>query len=744
MTEKTKRKSKKSNKTKVRHAKEKAKAGGYGAIYETALSLDNPLDFLTSLKETDIDADGFNVSEISTGRKARESGVLDMEAINEEVNISKLVREVVEDSSLVPRDVKFDDSSLPKAKNIYEWLTQDRFSGSVMRPFTEQMITGIILFSEFCPRCSDTDWLFHNHKVDDSYATLLSKVSILENGVCPHCGGRRSQFFTEGDLNFYRELALRCGQRSGKSAMTGGMFFPYQTHKLLKMQNPNSVYGLPQNNMLHMTFCALTYAQAKETLWEFYYGVLVGSQWFQKYHALLRHYEERYGVQLLKFNDTFVQYRHRSVLAYPAGPDKRVLRGKTRAGAGIDEIGWFDNDANSKKVKTSAKEVYIALERSLLTVRASADKLLKTGYDDATHGMFMNVSSPSSQRDKICELTRNAVDSRFIYGCVRPTWEMNPTITRADLEEEFRKNHGDAMRDYGAEPPLANNPFIDSQDQVLAACKDQKRNRVRYAHDVHVTGKGENKKYYRYAYIDKSAQGTKPSILSMDAGFSNNSFACTVCVPDGGGVKVSAIVEVMPKPGMPLNYTMIYDEVMTELIKKWNVQVLLADRWNSLKILSDAETDFGIICKQYSLKYKDLWLVKTLLEQKNFVFPRPNAKIKNLDDILRYDLDNYPNCFEDKPAEHLILQLLTVQDTGTQIIKGDGLTDDIWRAAALGAWGVMSDEFAEQLNGPEAVQSKFNGALGVGRMGSGGVKGSSGGSGSGSSMPLGSMRSGRR
>lgn len=532
---------------------------------------------------------------------------------------------------------------------------------------------------------------------------------------------------------------------SGKTAMTGGMFFPYQTHRLLKMQNPNAVYGLPQNNMLHMTFCALTYAQAKDTLWEFYYGVLVGSTWFKNYHSLLRHYEDRYGESLLKFNDTFIQYRHRSILAYPAGPDKRVLRGKTRAASGIDEIGWFDNAANSTKVKTSAKEVYIALERSLLTVRAKAKKLLRTGNDDAVHGMFMNVSSPSSQQDKICELTRQAVDSPSIFGSIRPTWEMNPTITQEDLAEEFQKNHGDAMRDYGAEPPLSNSPFIDNHSWIMEAYKNSKSNSVKYRHASTTSGKGINKKHMRYAYIEKQRRGKSPSILSIDAGYTNNSFACVVTVPYGTGVEIKAIVEIMTKPGLPLNYTLIYEDVMKPLIENWNVKVLLADRWNSLKILSDAEADFDITATQYSLKYRDMWMCKTLLEQTELKIPKPKQKIKGLDDILRYDFDAYPECFEYKPVEHLILQLLTVQDTGSQILKGDGLTDDIWRALALGAWGITGDKFVEELNGPDAAGlPTFAGALGTSRLGSGGAGGNSKSGTTSTGLALGSMKAGRK
>jgi hypothetical protein len=61
----------------------------------------------------------------------------------------------------------------------------------------------------------------------------------------------------------------------------------------------------------------------------------------------------------------------------------------------IDEIGWFPNDTESlKNIKMNATEVYIALERSLLTVRNSAKDLIRRGFYNVPFGYFVNISSP--------------------------------------------------------------------------------------------------------------------------------------------------------------------------------------------------------------------------------------------------------------------------------------------------------------------------------------------------------------
>lgn len=692
----------------------------------------NPFDYLNSLT--------------AKGLKRRKRAdtlveeTVSEENIDTEIDICKLIREVVNDKSLMPRDLRIDDGDMPLAKNFYEWSTEDSFAGNMEKPFIEQLITGIITFSEYCPRCSDVEWLYFDHKVDDTFSKFERKVCCLEYGVCPSCGATKSKLVRKGRLPFYWEIALKMGQRSGKSAMVGGQFSPYITHRMLKLQKPNTVYNLMQSNLFHGTFTALTYQQAKDTLWEFYYGALLENPWFQNYHSMLRDYENQYGEKLLKFNDTFVQYRHRSLMYYPSGPDMRVLRGRTRIQAGVDEIGYFDNSAGSKKVKMSARGVYEALERSLLTVRAKADSLLKAGFDNILTGYFTNCSSPAHIRDMICELTRRAEHSKRLYGRTLPTWEVNPNVPREALEEEFSKDPVGAMKDYGAEPPLTSNPFLSSADQILNLTNEAKKNRVVVKHKQR-RSKNDGS-ITRYATLPKIGKTTKPSVLGIDAGYSNNSFSL-VCgsLMKNGLQKFDVLVEVQPLPGIPLNYTLIYDNVIGPMIEARNVKVVVADRWNSLKLLSDMDDEFDVLTAQYSMKYKDFWNIKTMIEQQNIMLPLPDTKKASIDELLNFPQDEYPRCFENRMSDHLLVQCATVQDSGSQVIKGEGLTDDLWRAMCIASWAMEQDVFIEALTGEGEEYSGLRnvGTLGVSRLGSGGA-----GSTSGQSNPLGTYRSGKK
>ena len=445
----------------------------------------------------------------------------------EELNLNTIIEDILKSKDIVPRDLKFDDSTMPKEKNYHEWVTSEDYLGSDMPPYLEQALIGIRLFSEYCVDCSNLEWMADDgHEASEGLAGFDANVQLLEHGVCPKCGNRRSIMMKEGRLNFYNELALNAGQRSGKSALVA-MLSTYVLHMMLKSQKPNQLFRVKSSNMWHGTFVALTYAQAKDTLWEPFYNNISESPWFQKYHALLRDYEHKFGVEIFKFKDTFLMYRHRSVMFYPAGPDKRTLRGRTRILASIDEVAYFDNDKNSQKVKLSASEVYIALERSLRTARNSENRMIANEYDEAFTGYFLNVSSPVSQRDKICELVKQSVGSKKMLGVHKPTWAMNPDVTREALDDEFRKDYATAQRDYGAEPPLSANPFISSHSLIEGVIKEKGRNLATIGTKIYRARDGSKQ---RYGFIDKvkPIEGGKVSLMSIDAGFSHDCFGVTV------------------------------------------------------------------------------------------------------------------------------------------------------------------------------------------------------------------------
>lgn len=636
------------------------------------------------------------------------------------------LKSVLKDKRMVSPDIKIPEGDFLEAPNFYEWCVSDKFLNQ--KPFLMQAWIGIQLFAEWCPKCSDHDWI-NNMKVNDTLSKFARKVALLEYGKCPHCQTTKLELFNEGLLNPYYELALCAGQRSGKSAGFG-MYATYLMHRVIKMEKPNEVLGLLKANVLQGTFVALTFRQALDTLWEPFYGHLLEAPWFVEYHSMLLDVEHRTGEELLKLKDTFVFYRHRRINVYPAGPDKRVLRGRTRFLGGIDELGWFQSGAEAaKNIKMNANEVYIALERSLLTVRSAAAKVIKRGFYNVPFGYFINISSPSNARDKIMELVRKSNGSRRMLGLQSPTWKMNPHVPRSALAEEFRKDPTAAMRDYGAQPPLTDSPFISGPDKLESVFSKK----THVLDIVYKTTKAKDRSASElYAELSNISTVTRPSVLSLDAGYSNNSFAFAVGHRSKDGYPViSAVGEVIPTPGIRINHSLMYSNLLSEVIAMRNIVLCAADRWNSLKILADMEQEFGMEKTQYSLKYVDMQLFKSHIEDKQIILPKPKRPIA---EILKYNHSDYPNCFKHKPDEHLILQLLTVQDTGNSVIKGEGLTDDILRAVMLCSKMLTDPTYDDILDGPakEELARMDLASMVVSRLYSGGGMSPSGGGGGGS------------
>lgn len=127
------------------------------------------------------------------------------------VNIAEMIDAVINSDLLTPLDTKIDDSSVPQAKNFFEFSTGQNFLN--IKPYALQMLYTTQLFSEWCPRCSDSKWMRTGIKVDDSLALFFSKVKLLDYGICSSCGATRSELIQNGELNQYQEMAGLAGQR---------------------------------------------------------------------------------------------------------------------------------------------------------------------------------------------------------------------------------------------------------------------------------------------------------------------------------------------------------------------------------------------------------------------------------------------------------------------------------------------------------------------------------------------------
>lgn len=441
-----------------------------------------------------------------------------------------------------------------------------------------------------------------------------------------------------------------------------------------------------------------------------------------EYHAMLDDYGKRLGVEFFRKKDIYLKYMHKNLELYPAGPSKRALRGRTRWLAGTDELGWWPiaDEGNKDRERADGEEVYKALDRSLLTMRREIRTLFKKGYSNFLMPLNINVSSPSDQADMINRLVEKNKGSTRCLALRLPTWEVTPLFGRDNEEivQAYKDDPVAAERDYGANPPLNSKKFIEKE----TACRVfSGQNRVKVTLERGLV----NDKWRRAGKLEECnpPQPCPASLLSIDAGFSNNSFAGTVLYLDkikiGDSVKITvrvpAIFEIQPAPGETLHYTRIYKNVLKKIIESFNVRYLFADRWNSIALLDQAAEDFSkveLVAAQYSVKYKDFVLARSYIEESKIVLPKINM---DLDKITL--IDEYPSYFADDPAAHLLFQMMTVKDVGSTVVKGGNYTDDIFRALVLGISRVLDPKISDRLLelSAKVTRQKLVGAVTAGR-----------------------------
>jgi len=194
--------------------------------------------------------------------------------------------------------------------------------------------------------------------------------------------------------------------------------------------------------------------------------------------------------------------------------------------------------------------------------------------------------------------------------------------------------------------------------------------------------------------------------MSLDAGYSNNAFAVTIQYREGLKAIVPVTVEVQPSQDTVLHYNAIWKGVIVPLIQAFNVKLLLADRWQSLSMLHRAMSELNIKAAVYSVKRRDFDLVKSMMDTSEIMLPKLEAEIS--DDVAIMD---YPSAFHGKPAAHLLFQCFTVKDLGKTIAKGDGYTDDLFRALVLGVSRLYDPKVEEYLKS-QLVKKRDKVALG--------------------------------
>lgn len=593
-----------------------------------------------------------------------------------------------------------DDSDLPLAANWLEFCISNKYLN--FKPYPKQIKFGLEFFSDYCPDCSDPDML--DDLFDQPLQEILDRIQLLHYGKCPKCNKTRLEFAEEGKLHFYNELAGCAGQRGGKSAFVA-MCATYQLHRYLKLPNPSHYFNTLRNQALHMTFVAITYGQAEDTLWQPFRSFYDDCPWFKSYNELLDFYSSKHGLELYKNKDTFLWYDHKRLTCYASGPDKRKLRGRTRFFCAVDELGWFHG--TEKAMKLNPDQVCQALERSLRTVRSASNLKRKQLHKyDSPDGLFINVSSPSAANDKIMRLVRNKnIPTRYCFHV--PTWEMNPNITREDLEAEYQDDPIGAERDYGANPPLSDSPYISNPD-ILKILIGKYKNRCKYE-TIYEIDRNQHMTIKIKKFTFKPLDSGINYIIGVDTGHTKNAFAVVLQHYDlaSNSSIVDMMIEVRPNDNSSVHFPSMFKKIIEPLVDNAHIALVVFDKWQSINYEQELH-DKGIESVRYSMKHEDFTNIRGLMFSRKLVIPIPEIPFNELINPSK----DYHAMIENKPVSHFIYQVLTVRDLGRTVAKGLGVDDDIFRAWCLGT-RFLFDKKYEKIFHQEYLAKKRKTCVGI-------------------------------
>ncbi len=622
-------------------------------------------------------------------------------------DIRKLMDEAEDPLTGTLRDLKIDDRDLPLAKNFYDYI-YNLSSPNLPKPWARQMYAALRTFGEICPYCSNRKWLsIHNIPKDYPTKEFPENLQLLEHGVCPKCKRNKYELAQLGKVHPYTESVFAWGQRSGKSTTVVGMSC-YHTHRFLKFPRFSSLTGaIGSATPLTFTFISLTLGKAISVLWEPFLGFIEECTWHSQYRELMDYFGKKYGKELYVVKKEFIKFHYKKLHLAPSHPDRGILRGETRFGAAMDELGLFRLPANEEEEddgkQANADEAHTSLDNSLLTIRTAANQFLKRGLHHAPTGMMFNCSSVISERDKIMRLlkdSRGPEGRKKIYGSQLATWDINPVIDRDSPEMlmRFERNYEKTMRDFGSVPPKVANSFIGRsiiEDGVFVGGKNT--HLVQYSYEDNETG----------GTIRRVANSGPASLMSLDAGEVDNSFAITVFYFDfkTGKIHCSTALELIPMEGKRINHDRMYLNIIKPLAEQTNTAFVVADRWNSLAILQRLRTELKIKVQQITPRRRDFDAVLKGLEDKTIV--APNTEIP-MDQLFSDNISNYRTYFVNKPVAHLAYQMSTVQDMGPgrSPDKAHGLTDDLFRSFALGASKITHEKIQDVLQKAAKNQSR--------------------------------------
>lgn len=452
-------------------------------------------------------------------------------------------------------------------------------------------------FNLRCPICNSQE--FEDIAVSDKSKEYLESEILLEwdssehDFVCPKCRSTQRELVRDGVQTPYNTLVGVAGMGSGKTSTVGQIAAWMEHFLIVEGKDMRSYFGLDKVPFLELVMVATAEGQAARTIWAAYKTFREMSPWFAKYNESMKSFEKlgMYSVHTASSVKNDITCLHVESLA----SNSASLAGRRRVGFIIDELARFDTTES----KRSAAEVWRVGDGGLALIRAQVKKL---GLPYWLGSMFA-IGSPISVDDFLMRKYNAFV--RDTYKFKATSQEFNPVMyKKEDFDKAYEEDPIAAERDFGANPPGAELPWIDDWTRFRDEVASQTRQRqVEFKQDVIVYD--NDGREYVSAAIEKMAEPDDyEHVICGDAGRAADTYGLVSMHYEREAQLFVLDWAIYLRPDKSLKrlaYFPVIEEIIDRMAIAYKIVHVSFDYWNNESMIQNLRMKHRFTVEQYAM-----------------------------------------------------------------------------------------------------------------------------------------------
>lgn len=380
------------------------------------------------------------------------------------------------------------------------------------------------------------------------------------------------------DKETVNEVIAQCGKGSGKD-FSSRCAFLYTIYKLHCLKDPLGYYGKAHGTYIDLLNLAVNAEQAERVFFQPLKNMMTGSEYFRSIGFELRKKE--------------VEFYERPIRLFSGNSESEAWEGLDLMLVVLDEIAAFKTDSmlqGERAQRLSASAIYKMSKMSVTSRFPDVGKCILLSFPRYRDDFIQQRYAESEKEPKVLRIKAK-------------TWEMNPIITRAQLENEYIRNPIDARARFECEPPEMIDAFFRDPDRVRGCFQGkwiitgegtEERKRLEEVPDLNpLTEQGTFKPWFK-----RNSGDDYPRFIHVDLGQVRDRAALAMChvpgtrrIETGFGsyenlpvVKMDLIHSWEAGPGQEIDFAGIR-EFIALLCKKFPVSLVTFDQWQSVDMI---------------------------------------------------------------------------------------------------------------------------------------------------------------